>query len=53
VEARQNCLGALSELFSQQRNDQLFQVDEEEWALMKILRRFIWHDRIHGKAIMP
>jgi hypothetical protein len=52
LEARQNCLSALSELFSQQRNDQLFQVDNEEWTLMKILRRFIWHDRIHGKAIV-
>jgi hypothetical protein len=49
---RQNCLSALSELFDQKRNYQLFQVDNEEWTLMKILRRFIWHDRIHGKAIV-
>ncbi len=24
---------------------------EEEWSLRKLLRRFIWHDRIHAKAM--
>ncbi|MCI8406686.1 MAG: hypothetical protein HFE43_06765 [Oscillospiraceae bacterium] len=24
---------------------------DEEWTLRKVLRRFIWHDRIHGKAM--
>ena len=24
----------------------------EEWSLRKVLRRFIWHDRIHAKAIL-
>ena len=24
---------------------------DEEWSLKKVLRRFIWHDRIHAKAI--
>lgn len=24
---------------------------EEEWSLRKVLRRFIWHDRIHAKAM--
>lgn len=23
----------------------------ESWTLRKVLRRFIWHDRIHGKAM--
>ena len=23
----------------------------EEWSLRKLLRRFIWHDRIHAKAM--
>ena len=23
----------------------------EEWTLRKVLRRFIWHDRIHAKAM--
>ena len=52
LQTRQNCLYSLRELFEQQCNDQVFQVDNEEWTLMKILRRFIWHDRIHGKAIV-
>ena len=24
---------------------------DEEWALRKVLRRFVWHDRIHAKAM--
>lgn len=24
---------------------------EEQWTLRKVCRRFIWHDRIHGKAM--
>lgn len=24
---------------------------DEEWSLKKVLRRFIWHDRIHAKAM--
>ena len=23
----------------------------EDWSLRKVLRRFVWHDRIHGKAM--
>lgn len=25
---------------------------DEEWTLRKVLRRFIWHDRIHAKAMV-
>jgi len=50
--ARRNCLSMLQDLFEEQHNDQLFRVDNEEWTLRKILRRFVWHDRIHGKAIV-
>ena len=25
----------------------------EDWSLRKVLRRFIWHDRIHAKAMYP
>ena len=24
---------------------------DEEWSLRKVLRRFLWHDRIHAKAM--
>jgi len=27
------------------------EVDGELWTLKKVLRRFVWHDRIHAKAI--
>jgi hypothetical protein len=50
--ARRNCLSMLQDLFEKQHNDQLFRLDNEEWTLRKILQRFVWHDRIHGKAIV-
>ena len=43
--------GRLEELFNQTGNSTVFNVRDEEWTLKKILRRFIWHDRIHGKSI--
>ncbi len=43
------------ELLEQQENflsNDVFQGSYgEEWSLRKVLRRFIWHDRIHGKAM--
>jgi hypothetical protein len=44
-------LDALEALFRQNGNLKVYTVDNEAWTLKKILRRFIWHDRIHGKAI--
>ena len=29
----------------------LFTIDGENWTETKVLRRFIWHDRIHAKAL--
>ena len=52
LEARHDCLSCLQELFEQQDNDRIFVVDNEEWTLRKILRRFVWHDRIHAKSIV-
>lgn len=43
------------ELLEQQAdflNNQVVQGSyDEEWSLRKVLRRFIWHDRIHAKAM--
>lgn len=43
------------ELLEQQAdflNNQVIQGSyDEEWSLRKVLRRFIWHDRIHAKAM--
>jgi hypothetical protein len=41
----------IERLFQSQRNSRVYDVDNELWTLKKILRRFVWHDRIHGKAI--
>jgi hypothetical protein len=49
---RQQCLDQLTELYSKNGNSEVFSIDNENWTLAKILRRFIWHDRIHAKAIV-
>ena len=41
----------IARLFRESGNSKIYHVDKEKWTLKKILRRFIWHDRIHGKAI--
>jgi len=30
---------------------QIIKIDGEYWTETKLLRRFIWHDRIHAKAL--
>ncbi len=52
LQARHDCLSRLQEFFEQQDNDRIFHVDNEEWTLRKVLRRFVWHDRIHAKSIV-
>ena len=49
---RDECLKTLNKLFDKQSNSKVYAVDNEDWTLKKIMRRFIWHDRIHGKAIV-
>jgi len=29
----------------------IFKIDGEDWTETKVLRRFLWHDRIHAKAL--
>lgn len=41
----------IERLFRSQGNSRVYDVDNELWTLKKILRRFVWHDRIHGKAL--
>lgn len=52
MKIRRFCLEKIKQLFIQYGNSQLFDIDNEKWTLKKILRRFVWHDRIHGKAIV-
>lgn len=49
---REECFRILTQLYNRQSNSKVFTIDSEDWTLKKILRRFVWHDRIHGKAIV-
>src|SRR5213594_5130105 len=51
MEIRESSFDSLAHLFSKEGNSKIYNVQNEEWTLKKILRRFVWHDRIHGKAI--
>ena len=51
MEIRELSFDSLAHLFSKEGNSKIYNVQNEEWTLKKILRRFVWHDRIHGKAI--
>ena len=46
------CLEIIKGLYAVNNNSTIYEVDDELWTLKKILRRFIWHDRIHGKAMV-
>lgn len=48
---RNFCLEKLEALYRKNNNSLVFKADNELWTLKKVLRRFIWHDRIHGKAM--
>jgi hypothetical protein len=49
---RRFCLEKLEALYRKNNNSLIFEIDNELWTLKKVLRRFIWHDRIHGKAMI-
>lgn len=51
VTVREFCLGKLEKLYGRKENSLIHEIDREQWTLKKVLRRFIWHDRIHGKAM--
>jgi len=52
VKIRGFCLRKIEELYRKYNNSLIFETDNELWTVRKILRRFIWHDRIHGKAMV-
>lgn len=51
LDTRERGLALLKEIFLRENNFLLFERDNELWTIKKILRRFIWHDRIHAKAM--
>ena len=48
---REAGIDKIEELFRNEGNSVVYDVDSESWTIKKVLRRFIWHDRIHGKAM--
>ncbi len=52
LEIRKHCLNELRKAFERNKNSVIFAIDNESWTLKKILRRYVLHDRIHGKAIV-
>ncbi len=52
LDVRESGLTEIETLFGKSGNSVVYEIDRELWTLKKVLRRFIWHDRIHGKAIM-
>ena len=49
---RRLAVDRLTRLFRRQNNVYAVDRDGESWTLRKVLRRFVWHDRIHAKAIV-
>lgn len=45
------CVEKIRDFYRKHNNQLVFDVDNELWTIKKILRRFIWHDRIHAKAM--
>jgi hypothetical protein len=52
MEARTRCVDELARLHDGGVNSSIMGSQEELWTLKKVMRRLIWHDRIHGKAII-
>lgn len=52
AKVRRLCVRRLMEVHETGGSGQVRHIDDEYWTLKKVLRRFIWHDRIHGKAIV-
>jgi hypothetical protein len=51
LKIRQLCLKKIAELWRKFDNSLVFEIDNELWTLKKVMRRLVWHDRIHGKAM--
>src|SRR5207245_11159636 len=44
MEISETSLDSLARIFRKQANSKVYNVENEEWTLKKILRRFVWHD---------
>jgi len=50
VEGRLCTIEAIRAKYSAEGN-RLYESPEEKWTVRKVMRRLIWHDRIHARAI--
>lgn len=50
IKGRKNCIDELIKKYKEEGN-RVFKNEEEDWSIRKVLRRLIWHDRIHAKAM--
>ncbi len=51
IKIREFCIAKIEKLYRVNNNSLIFNVEDEPWTLKKILRRFIWHNRVHAKAM--
>ncbi len=51
LQRRDYCMEKLAERFEKKSNGKIYSLDGEEWTLKKVMRRFLWHDRIHARAM--
>lgn len=52
LERREYCLKKLKAIYLRENNSKIYDIDHENWTIRKVLRRFIWHDRIHAKSMV-
>lgn len=52
LEGRQIFVEKIASLFNKEGNSRIYSIDNEDWTVKKVLRRFIWHDRIHAKSMV-
>lgn len=50
VSSRERCLQAMAGAWKRGVGSEGREADGELWTLRKVLRRLVWHDRIHAKA---
>ena len=51
IEERRDGLLEIKKLAATEGTSSVYEVDNEPWTVRKVLRRFVWHDRIHGRAV--
>jgi hypothetical protein len=52
LEGRESCIKEITSLFCKEGNSRIYNIDNEKWTIKKVLRRFIWHDRIHSRSMV-